>query len=283
MEVLVQPENNKIMMRVFAFAIVIGLLASCRATKKIQTAIAKKDTTETISIPNPKADTVQLIKDALSRLDSNKLAFNTFSAKVDIDYSDASNKKYDVNANIRMIKDSVIWVSISAILGIEAMRALITKDSVFLLNKLDKTFTSRSVDYLQEVTALPLGLSTLQNLIIGNVVFLDSNIVSYSINNNNNSISLLSMGRYFRNLITLNEGDKTLINSKLDDVDMVRNRTANLSYSDYENKRGPLFSTKRKISVSEKKGLNIALNFRQYDFNQDVNFPFSVPKNYKHK
>jgi hypothetical protein len=68
--------------------------------------------------------------------------------------------------------------------------------------------------------------------------------------------------------------------SKLDDVNVSRNRTANLSYSGYENRNGLLFSTRRSISVSEKKKLDIQLDFKQYDFNGEVSFPFSVPKNF---
>jgi hypothetical protein len=74
-----------------------------------------------------------------------------------------------------------------------------------------------------------------------------------------------------------------LVHSKLDDTDISRSRTANLSYGDYENKKGKLFSTKRRISVSEKNKLDISLNFKQYDFNQEVNFPFSIPRNYKRR
>ena len=70
-----------------------------------------------------------------------------------------------------MYKDSAIWLSANAILGIEAMRVLITRDSVKLLDKLNKVYTARSVDYLQDLTSLPLDLPTLQDLIIGNAVF----------------------------------------------------------------------------------------------------------------
>ena len=73
----------------------------------------------------------------------------------DVDYRGGDDKHYDVNATIRMHKDSLIWASVNAVLGIEAMRLLITKDSVFLLDKLNKTYTTRSVDYLQEETSLP--------------------------------------------------------------------------------------------------------------------------------
>jgi hypothetical protein len=268
------------MTRILAFVILIGLLTSCRSTKKIQTAIAKKDTLAVVNVPAgpSRNDTVRMIKETLSRVDSNRIDFRTYSAKVNVDYTGGDGKKYNVNANIRMLKDSAIWVSVNAILGIEAMRLFITKDSVKLLDKLNKTFTDRSVDYLREVTSLPLNLYTLQDLIIGNPVFLDSNVVSYSLSNN--QISLLSLGELFKNLITVDANDKTLLHSKLDDVNPGRNRTADLTYSDYESKRGKPFSTKRRIVVAEKNRLDVKLDFKQYDFDQEVSFPFSIPKNY---
>jgi len=273
---LAQPEKIKRMKRSLVLLFSIALLASCRSTRKIQTAISKKDTVSTVDIK--KNDTVALINDALRQVDSNQIDFRTFSAKVGIDYQGSDGKKYDVNAVIRMYKDSAIWISANAILGIEAMRVYITRDSVKLLDKLNKNYTARSVDYLQDVTALPLDLKTLQDLIIGNAVFLDSNVVAYS--NSNGVVSLLSVGQWFKNLLTLTEGDKTLMHSKLDDADITKNRTADLTYSDYENKKGKPFSTKRRITIAEKKRLDIKLDFKQYDFNQEVSFPFSVPKNY---
>lgn len=268
------------MTRILAIVVLIGLLSSCRSTKKIQTAIAKKDTVGVVNVPTDvvKNDTFQMIRTVLSKIDSNRIDFRTFSAKVNVDYTGSDAKKYNVNANIRMFKDSAIWVSVNALLGIEAMRLFITKDSVKLLDKLNKTYTNRSVDYIRDVTSLPLNLYTLQDLIIGNPVFLDSNVVSYSVNNN--QIAILSLGELFKNLLTLDLNDKTLLHSKLDDKDPARNRTADLTYSDYENKKGPWFSTKRRIVVAEKNRLDVKLDFKQYDFNQDLSFPFSIPKNY---
>ena len=255
------------------------MLASCRSTKKIQTAIAKKDTTiVTVPIEGSKNDSIQFVKNLIQKINANKIQFNTFNSKVNIDYKGADGKNYNVNANIRMYKDSAIWISANAILGIEAMRVFITKDSVKLLDKLNKTYTARSVDYLQDVTSLPLTLPILQDLLIGNAVFIDSNVVATT--SNNNIISLLMIGKWFKNLLTLDAGDNSLEHSKLDDLDMARNRTADLTYSDYENKKGVPFSTKRRIAVAEKNRLDIKIDFKQYDFNQEVSFPFAIPKNY---
>jgi hypothetical protein len=265
-------------MRIIFIILAIVTLASCRSTRKIQTAIARKDTIDTVAVT--KIDTALLIKNALQALDNNRIEFKTFSAKIDVDYRGGDDKHYDVNATLRMYKDSLIWVSVNAVLGIEAMRMLINKDSVFLLDKLNKTYLTRSIDYLQEISGLPLTLPALQNLLVGNPVFVDS-IVSYS--NDNNSIALLSIGKSFKNLLSINGNENVLVNSKLDDLDITRSRTANLSYDDYENKKNRNFSSKRRISVSEKNKLDISLHFKQYEYNDDVNFPFSIPKNYKQK
>lgn len=269
------------MLRYLAVIIITGgLFCSCRSTKKIQTAIAKKDTT-TVSGPviNPHEDSLAFIRENYRLIQSKLIDFTTFAAKVDVDYQDMDGKKYDVNAHIRMYKDSVIWVSVTAILGIEGLRAYITKDSVKLLDKQNKLYIARSVSFLQEVTALPLNLASLQQLIIGNPVFFDSSIVSYS--KTPGSISLLSLGDFFKHLFTIGETDKLAQSSKLDDMDEQRNRTCYLTYADYESKKGFPFSTRRTINVSEKKKLDIKLNFKQYDFNETLSFPFSIPKNYK--
>lgn len=255
-------------------------MISCRSTRTIQTAIAKRDTVATTIAPNKgmtHEDSMAFIHQTVSRMDAGRINYTTFSAKINVDYQ-GDGKKYDVNANLRMYKDSCIWISITAIFGIEGLRAYITKDSVKILNKQDKVYTARSVAYLQEVTKLPLDLHSLQEILIGNPVFLDSNILSYSKTDNN--ISLMSRGDWFKGLLTLNNNAK-IENSKLDDIDIARSRTCNLSYSGYENKKGMDFSTNRRISVSEKSKLDIQLDFKSYDFNETLSFPFSVPKNYK--
>jgi Domain of unknown function (DUF4292) len=269
-------------MRTFFFilSITVCFLYSCQSTKKIQTAIVKKDTVAVPIIPvdRSREDTLIFIKEKYNSIEGNRINFTTFTAKVDVEYQDGDGKSYDVNANIRMYKDSVIWVSVTALLGIEGLRAYITRDSVKLLDKQNKIYTARSVSFLKEVSELPLDLPSLQDLIIGNPVFLDSNIVSYS--QSAGSVSILSLGNFFKNLFTISADSKLVQSSKLDDLDELRNRTCYLSYSSYENKKGVNFSTHRTINISEKKKLDIRLSFKQYDFNETLSFPFSIPKNY---
>ena len=122
--------------------LLMGLLCfglfSCRSTKKIQSAISKKDTSQVVMVNDSKFDSAGFIKNVTTHVDENYIDYNTFSAKVKVDYRGGDGKSYDFNAFLRMKKDSVIWVSINAALGIEAFRILIKPDSVFVLNKLDK-------------------------------------------------------------------------------------------------------------------------------------------------
>src|SRR5215207_3147208 len=136
---------------------VIGLLSSCRSTKRIQTEISKKDTYQiTTGASDSKADSVRFIRQVFNTIQSNKIGFNSFSAKVKVNFEGNDGKKSDFNAFIRLKKDSVLWISINAALGIEAFRVMITPDSVRVLNKLDKIVQLRSVSYLQDVAKIPL-------------------------------------------------------------------------------------------------------------------------------
>lgn len=269
----------KIMKQLLMICGAAVLLVSCRSTRKIQTAIAKKDTVAVVAAPAPVNDSAIRVQRIFAALDSARINFRTFSAKINVDYRDASGKRYDLNTNLRMVKDSAIWLSANALLGIEALRMLVTRDSVKMLDKQNKVYTARSIDYLQEVTHLPLNLATLQDMLIGNAVFLDKNVVSFT--NAANTVSVVSLGQWFKTLLTLNMPETTLQRIKLDDVDITRSRTAELGYSDYETRNGQRFATKRRINIVEKKSVDIALDFKQYTFNEEVSFPFSVPKNFR--
>lgn len=261
--------------------ILIAIAAfSCRSTKSIQTAISKKDSTQIIVVDSvSRRDSLQFIGNVYQGMQRNMIDFETFAAKMKVDFQGSDGKKNDFNAFIRMKKDSVIWVSINALLGIEAFRVLITPDSVKVLNKLDKVVQLRSVNYLQEITKLPFGFKELQELIIGNPIYFDDHIVSYK--KEPEAISILHVGEAFRHLLTLRPDTFEIQHSKLDDKDPTRARTADITYGDYEMKNNQPFSTFRKITLSEKSKLDIEMKYRQFEFNVPLNFPFGVPKNYK--
>ncbi|HZF65617.1 MAG TPA: hypothetical protein VEZ55_14080 [Chitinophagaceae bacterium] len=88
-------------MRLVFIISALVLLASCRSSRNIGSAIAKKDTVD-VKQNAPKVDTARLIRSVLNRMESNLVDYNTFSSKIDVDYRGGDNKHYDVNANLRM-------------------------------------------------------------------------------------------------------------------------------------------------------------------------------------
>lgn len=257
-------------------------ISSCRTAKKIQAAVAKKDTVS-VNITNASAaDSISVIKRALANVHSKENDFKTFSGKIKVDFQNGKGNQPNITAYVRILKDSLIWVSgYATVFNIEAFRALINKDSVFVIDKINKQVQYRSIDYLQEVTEIPFDFKTLQNLLIGNPVFFEDSVVSYK--ETESKILLATLGKYFKNLLTIDKSNHLLVHSKLDDADINRNRTADLTYSNYENNNGINFSTYREITVSEKNKLDIQLNFKQWEFNKDLSIIFTIPKNYKRR
>jgi hypothetical protein len=265
----------------FLTGLILVAMFACRSTKSIQSAIAKKDTVQIVPVVDNRADSMRFIRQVLDTVKKNNIDFKTFSAKIKVVFQGGDGKKNDFNAFVRMKKDSVLWVSINAAFGIEAFRVLITPDSVKVQNKLDKVIQLRSMSYLQEVARLPLSFNELQNLLVGNPVYLDSTVSSYK--KEERTISLISIGTLFKHLLTVSNEDFTLQHSKLDDVDASRARTAYIAYGDYQQKNNVKFSTYRRITVSEKSKLDIEMQFKQFEFNEDLSFPFNIPRNYRYR
>lgn len=258
--------------------VVFSVLSACRSTKKITTVIAKKDSV--VVLVNPAdSDSAKHVRATLDSIKGKRIDFATFSSKLKVAYSDDKNRRLDFNAFVRMKKDSVIWVSIIAALNIEAFRVMIMPDSIVVLDKINRTVQRRPFEYLKEITKVPFDFSTLEDLIMGNPVYLDKSVVAYA--EQDERISLSTIGEAFKHYLTVNKTGLNLLFSKLDDVDITRSRTANLAYADYVASGPWMFAGQRNITLSEKTKLDLSLEFKQVEFDKPMTFPFSIPKNYK--
>jgi hypothetical protein len=267
--------------KLFLALVFLFALNSCRSTKKLQTAVNKKDTSVIIPPKTIDADSMNIASEVFNSLEKNRIDFKTFSAKAKVDYEDHNGKQPDFNAFIRLKKDSILWISINAtFLGIEAFRILITPESIVIINKLDKAVETHPFSFIESVAHIPLSFSTLQDLIIGNPVFLGDSIVTFK---RAGSYFLMgTIGKFFKNLLTVSF-DNNLLKSKLDDIGMEKNRTAALTYDNYQKSERVTFATERQITVVEKTKVDIKLSFKQFEFNKELSFPFTIPRNFKTK
>ncbi len=267
-------------MKIISILLIATLaMAACRSTKKIQKAIVTKDSVAVVvNTPVPThTDTMKLVNEVLNNC--RQISYGTFSAKIKVDYFNSKGKQPDFVANIRLLKDSLIWISLSNDLGIEGIRVLITKDSIKVMDKLANTIQIRPLSSLQEISQIPFSLSDLQELLVGNPIFFNRDSITYY-SKTPNGFSLLSMGTVFKNLVTINNSFQ-IEKSKLDDLDAKRNRTADITYYEYEIKTGVLFSTYREMNLSQQTKLDVQLKFKDYKFNEEMSFPFTVPKKFK--
>ena len=74
--------------------------------------------------------------------------------------------KQGANLALRMRRDSIIWVSAS-LAGIEGVRAVLTRDSVRVINRLEKTYFSGGYDYLSKLLNVPVSFAQMQALLLG--------------------------------------------------------------------------------------------------------------------
>ena len=275
-------------MKFVKILLLITIAASCKTMKKvatIQEAIDKKDTTQTVVITEtPKVDSASIVRGIMEKVVTNNIQFKTFNAKIKVDYESAENSD-SYTGYLSIAKDSLIYIRIrGSFLGIsaEGLQVKISKDSVVLVKKVgDKYVQYRTIDYLKEATQIPFDFSTLQDLLIGNPVFVTDNIVSYR--DGPSTLSVLMVGEIFKHLITLSNEDFKVVHSKLDDVDIQRNRTCAISFSNYQPMGTYQFATQRKIVVAEKSKLDINLDFKEFALNEPLKYTFEVPKNYKRK
>ena len=110
----------------------------------------------------------------LRHYEKNKFDYTWLGLKVDAEFL-TMGETQSFKANIKMRKDSVIWISISPALGIEMIRMMITPDSLMMMSKIpdNKYYYKGNFNVINELVGVELDFEMLQDLLIGNALALD--------------------------------------------------------------------------------------------------------------
>ena len=262
------------------YVILVLLTASCANVKKVQViqdALAVKVVPDATALAEKaRLDSLLMVKAIVTNIANNKIGFSTMNAKLKIDYETSSDKRNSIT-NISIQKDSCIYITMRFDLGAIGLKAFINKDSIFLTFPLTKKTERHPLSYLQEVVKIPLSYQTIEDLIIGNPIFMDSiDIVSYKVINERLQVSL--MGKLFKNLIILSEDNTKLVELKLDDVDAAKHRTCDIIYSQHALVKNIQFPLNRNISINAQTKLDIGMEIKEFNFDEPLKYTFSVPK-----
>jgi hypothetical protein len=264
--------------------IVCCLLAmvSCKARKKAinnptttNTIISSPDVANTVKIPTTPPDLTYL-KNQLTIIKSHQVTFNTFSGRATTKL-DVNGNSNDVTLNIRVSHDKKIWVSITALLGIEVARALITPDSIKIINKLQGLYLKKPFSYIYQYASRQVNYKTIESLLVGNampeILTENTNIKSDMgdltlTGNLQDLVYSLMLGTNLRvtqfNLSNIAAGQALLVN--------------NSNFTQANNRLIP--SQINILSTIGDKKIQANLRYNKVEFDQQLDFPFNIPERY---
>ena len=267
------------------YLILILLSVACSNVKKVQViqdALTVKVVPDAAALAEKaRQDSLLMVKGIVRNIANTKIDFKTMNAKVKMDYETIIDKKSFI-ANISIQKDSGIYITMRFDLGIIGVKAFINKDSIFLNFPQDKKTERHSLSYLQELVKIPLSYQTIEDLVIGNPIFMDSiDIISYKVLNQRLQVSL--MCKLFKNLMILSEDNSKLVELKLDDVDAAKHRTCDIIYSEHALVKNIQFPLNRNISINAQTKIDIGMEIKEFNFDEPLKYTFTIPKTGKRK
>jgi outer membrane lipoprotein-sorting protein len=243
----------------------------------------------------------------------NYLTYNTLSYRFNGEFSD-SGMTTSFNGTIRIKKDSIIWVSLSVVLGIELARIQITKDSVYFMNKIKDEYFIREVDYISNAFQVDVNYEILQS-IITNQIFLyaeeDETINERRVEevddepdpgvyrktfiadtDSNQYVLKTYRKRKLKKHIKRNRPEIILQTYHvLPDIYKISNANINelaekreldISYSEFSPIDSVMVPYNLLINIKDKqKSVSLKLEYSKINLNTDISFPFTIPEKYK--
>ncbi|HLL93781.1 MAG TPA: DUF4292 domain-containing protein [Spirosoma sp.] len=103
-----------------------------------------------------------------ARANVAEIDFRYLTAKSKISFKSPQQDIDNANINIRVRKDSLIWLSVNKV-GIEAVRGIITRDSITIIDKIHREYTVYDFPSLSRQFNFQMNFELLQALIVGNL------------------------------------------------------------------------------------------------------------------
>ena len=90
-------------------------------------------------------DSSLLEKELIKKINSQNISpdWTSLNSKIKVN---KEGQEVTINAHIRIKKDSIIWISVKAPLGIEIFRTMITSDSIYYMNRMNKNYFIKDIE-----------------------------------------------------------------------------------------------------------------------------------------
>lgn len=242
-------------------------MISCKARKQV--IVSRKADSAAKPLDN--------VSSKLDAIKAKQVNFNTFAgrAKTKLDINGNSN---DVTLNIRIQRDKKIWVSITAILGVEAARALITPDSILLINRLQGVYLRKPFSYVYKYASNQVNYKTLESLLIGNAIPELLNEKADVVNADGNTTLSGSLQDLLYKLIV--GADLKVTQTNLSNQNEGQSlQVVNNTFIQATNRIMP--SEIDIASVVKDKKIQVNLHYTKADYDVQQEYPFSIPASYE--
>lgn len=201
--------------------------------------------------------------------------FKTLSGKLKINFSDGEQSQ-GVSVSFRMKKDEVIWIS--APVGV--VKARVTPESVSFYNRLQNEYFDGDFQYLSKLLGTEADFNLVQNLLLGNAVLdLRKERYSNTIENNTYSLKPKTANQLYKILFFLNPDNFKIAKQQISQPEEGQFLTIDYKYQTVADRIIP----DRIYVLAEKGNLTntIDLEYRNMEFNRNLNFPYKIPKGFK--
>jgi hypothetical protein len=218
-----------------------------------------------------------------SVLNIEEIDFDYLQGKARMILRDA-NKEREVRANIRMRKDSVIWMTFSVI-GVQGGKALINRDSITIVSTVDKEYYVFPYSELTDRFQFEINYDMVQAAMLGNPIIPRSE--------EDEAVQESSMY-----LLKQQQSDVEVVNyvnaasMKIEKVEMKEEGSMNsliINYSNFQPVGNRLFPYNGTINLFYKTLSGLLNTTIIFEYNKaevgdrELRFPFNIPKRYVHR
>jgi hypothetical protein len=216
-------------------------------------------------------------------LNIEEIDFEYFHGKARMVLRDA-NKEREVKANIRVRKDSVIWMTFSVI-GVQGGKALINQDSITIVSNVDKEYYVFEYSELSKRYNFPITYQVIQAAMLGNTII-----------PRKEEDDIVQEPSYF--LLKQQAGTIDVHNyvnaasMKIEKIEMKEGSSNNsliLNYSNFQPVGAKLFPYNGTINLFYKTLSGLLNTTVIFEYNKaevgdkELKFPFNIPKKYERR
>jgi hypothetical protein len=228
-----------------------------------------------------------------AKLKENELKYNWFTAKFSAEYKNKDNKN-SFSGQIRIRKDSLIWLSFSAVIGIEILRIKISQDSVEFMNRINNTYFTGDYDYVNKFLNTNIDYDIIQSFLTGNdLSFYESGKFKASLDREEYKLSTaarMKLKKYFRDS---HEKQRVLIQNiwidpetfKITQADVKEltdpNNKLEANYSLFDHIGNQFFPKEMTFDITADNNIHVEVSFNKIITDVPQQFPFKVPQSYR--